>query len=183
MAKADAPQRSRRTDGGTSWIPMVIAVVAIAGFMFWLASQKPSETVVVEEPGADAPAATDSAVQATVVEPATLVQSAAARGLIGQTIEVSSVRVSDTLGAQMFWIEMPDGSPYLVKLDSALVARGTAVPTPDSRVRVIGRVAEKTGAVLDGWTQSGALENPDQRMLAEFGATYIEAQRVEPAGS
>ena len=181
MAKADASQRGR--SDGTGWIPVAVAVLAVGAFLFWLATRQPPETVAVAEPGDTTGAQTDGPVQATVVEPATLVQSASARGLIGQTIEVSSVRVQDTLGSQMFWIEMPDGSPYLVKLDSALVARGAAQPAPGSQVRVIGRVAEKTEAVVDGWMQSGALQTPDQRMLAEFGSTFIEAQRVQPAGS
>lgn len=181
MAKADASQRGRSA-GGSSWIPVAVAVLAVGAFLLWLATRQPPETVAVAEPG-DTTAMQDAPIQATVVEPETLVQTASARGLIGQTIEVSAVRVQDTLGSQMFWMEMPDGSPYLVKLDSALVARGAALPAPGSRVRVIGRVAEKTDAVLDDWMQSGALQTADQRMLAEFGSTFIEAQRVQPAGS
>jgi hypothetical protein len=182
MAKADASQRGRSA-GGSSWIPVAVAVLAVGAFLVWLATRQPPETVAVVEPGDTTAMQGDEPLQATVVEPETLVQTASARGLIGQTIEVSAVRVQDTLGSQMFWMEMPDGSPYLVKLDSALVARGAALPAPGSRVRVIGRVAEKTDAVLDGWMQSGALQTPDQRMLAEFGSTFIEAQRVQPAGS
>jgi hypothetical protein len=180
MAKA-ASQRD--SAGGKSWLPVAVAVLAVGAFLIWLATRQPPETVAVVEPGDTTAAQNDAPVQATVVEPATLAQSAGARGLIGQTIEVSPVRVSDTLGSQMFWIEMPDGSPYLVKLDSALVARGVAQPAPGSQVRVIGRVVEKTTAIVDGWMQSGALQTADQRMLAEFGSTYIEALRVQPAGS
>lgn len=170
-------------NGGSSWISAVVALVATAAFMGWLATREPPASVAVQEPGdttgagptanADGPAQT--------IEPDVLTQTGATRELIGQTVELASIRVSDVLGTQMFWIELPGGAPYLVKMDSAQIAAGRTLPSPGVNVHLVGRVLEKTPEVLDTWTASGALANPDQRMLAEFGSTFIEARRVEPA--
>lgn len=178
MAKTDTGRR------GGGWIPVAVAVVAVMVFFGWIATREPPESVAVVEPGDTAVADTTPAgAPATAIEPGDLNQTATARGLIGQNIELTSVAVSDVLGSQMFWIELPGGSPYLVKLDSAMVAGGRALPQAGSKVRVIGRVMEKTPDVLDSWEASGALQTADQRMLAEFGATFIDARRVEPASS
>ena len=171
--------------GGRSWLSVTVAVIAVALFFGWIATREPPESVAVAEPddaaGDTSMAAPDA--PATPIEAADLNQTATARGLIGQNIELASVPVSDVLGTQMFWIELPGGSPYLVKLDEALVARGLALPQSGNNVRIVGQVQEKTPAVLDGWMESGVLQNADQRMLAEFGSTFISARRVEPAGS
>jgi hypothetical protein len=179
MAKTDAGDRV----GGTSWLPIAVAVIAVGLFFGWVATREPPETVAVVEPGDTTAAPIDRGGPATAIEPNVLTQTAATRELIGQTIELASVPVSDVLGSQMFWIELPGGSPYLVKMDSAQVASGVALPAPGSRVRVTGQVMEKTPALLDSWVASGVLRSDNDRMLAEFGSTFIAAQRVQPAGS
>jgi hypothetical protein len=174
MAKTDA-------GGGGSWISVTVAFVAVAVFFLWMATREPPEAVAVAEPG-DEPADTAGPVTGTPIEPSALVESTSAHGLIGQDIELSSVLVSDWLGTEMFWIELPGGAPYLVKMDSAQIASGIALPARGSNVRVVGNVLEKTPELLDRWTTSGALANPDQRSLAEYGSTFIAARRVEAAG-
>jgi hypothetical protein len=169
--------------GGRSWLSVTVAVIAVALFFGWIATREPPESVAVAEPDDAAADTVAPDAPATPIEAADLNQTATARGLIGQNIELTSVPVSDVLGAQMFWIELPGGSPYLVKMDSALVASGRALPQSGNTVRIVGQVQEKTSAVLDGWVESGVLEDADQRMLAEFGSTFISARRVEPAGS
>lgn len=175
MAKTDA-------GGGGSWISVTVAFVAVAVFFFWMATREPQESVAVAEPG-DEPADTTAPATGTPIEPSALVETASAHGLIGQDIELASVLVQDVLGTEMFWIELPGGAPYLVKMDSAQIASGIAPPARGTDVRVVGRVLEKTPELLDRWTASGAIANPDQRSLAEYGSTFIAARRVEPAGS
>lgn len=174
MAKTDA-------GGGGSWISVTVAFVAVAVFFLWMATREPPEAVAVAEPG-DEPADTTAQATGTPIEPSALVETTSARGLIGQDIELASVLVSDVLGTEMFWIELPGGAPYLVKMDSAQIASGISLPAQRSNVRVVGRVLEKTPELLDRWTASGAIANPDQRSLAEYGSTFIAARRVEPAG-
>lgn len=178
MAKTDAGRRS-----GGGWIPVAVAVVSVGLFFGWMATREPPESVAVAEPGDTVSDTMPADAPATPTEPEELTQSASERALIGQNIELVSVPVSDVLGSQLFWIQLPNNAPYLVKMDSAMVAGGRALPDPGSNVRVVGRVVEKTPAVLDSWEAAGALETADQRMLAEFGSTFIDARRVEPAGS
>jgi hypothetical protein len=169
---------------GGSWISVAVAVIAIGLFFGWIATREPPQSVAVEEPGdtaADNATAADGT--ATVVEPDQLTQSATARTLIGQNVELTSVPVSDVLGSQMFWVELPGGSPYLVQMDSALVASGRGLPTVGESVRVIGTLVDKTPEVMDRWMTTRVLEDTNQQMLAEFGSTFIVARRVEPAGS
>ena len=170
-----------RTRGG-SFIPVIVALVAIGAFLAWIATQAPERTVAVAEPGDTTGAPTQPAdtTPAQVVDPQTMA-SAGARELIGQRIELQSVPVSSTMGDQLFWIELPGGSPYLVKLDSASVAAGRTVPT-SGNVRIVGRVADKDEVLLQQWVQAGVLRNDSDKMQAEFGTTYIEASQVTPAG-
>ncbi|HUF52066.1 MAG TPA: hypothetical protein VMN60_14675 [Longimicrobiales bacterium] len=170
-----------KTRGG-SYLPVIVAFVAIGAFLGWLAMQQKDDAVAVTEPGDTANAqSTQPATSATVVDPADMAVSATVRGLVGQTIELQSVPVSSPMGAQLFWIELPGGSPYLVKLDSAAVAAGRTFPTTGN-VRIVGRVLEKNNALLDQWMQNGVLTSADQKMQAEFGSTYLEASQVAPAG-
>ncbi|MBR9989109.1 MAG: hypothetical protein KFH98_05090 [Gemmatimonadetes bacterium] len=178
MAKTDAGKRA----GGGSWISVTVAVVAVAAFFGWIATREPPQSVAVAEPNGSAVDTVDTGAPATVITTEQLSETATARSLIGQNVELESVKVLDHLGPQMFWIEMPGGAPYLVKMDEALVSSGRALPQREGLVRLVGRLLEKTPAVLDSWTESGALESADDRSLAEFGSTFIEARRVEPAG-
>jgi hypothetical protein len=178
MAKTHASERT-----GGSWISVTVAVIAVGLFFGWVATREPPQSVAVVEPGDTASNAGGSGGSATRIEAGELGQSETARTLIGQDVELTSVPVSDVLGEQMFWIELPGGAPYLVQMDSALVAGGQLLPLPGDRVRVVGRVVDKTPEVMDRWMTSRVLEDTNQLMLAEFGSTFIAARRVDPAGS
>jgi hypothetical protein len=170
------------SSGGKSFISVGVAIVAIAVFLGWLATRERPEPVVVQEPNAPDTAADFGAGTATLIDASVLEESSEARGLVGQEIELRGVPVSTAMGPQLFWLQLPRGTPFLVKLDSALVARGTAVPNT-GRVDLIGRVLTKDTNTIQAWTQAGVLQSDDQRAKAEFGSTYIEARRVQPAGN
>jgi hypothetical protein len=179
MANTEAMKPEKRRTGG--WMPVAVALVAVGVFLGWLATQQPEETVAVEEPGAGqlAEGAAGAEEQATLVEPGVLVQQAGE--YVGQTVELQSVAVMSPLGDQLFWIELPGGMPFLVKLSDAEIQRGARAPQGGRRVHLVGQVLEKNEAVLDGWTERGVLQTADQRMQAEYGTTYLEARRVTPA--
>jgi hypothetical protein len=181
MANTEAPPTRRDTRGGSSYIAAGVAVLAVALFLGWLATRRPAETVAVAEPGqtTEQPGGATDAAQVT---PEDLNNAARVRELYNQNVRVVNAEVVSTLGTQMFWLQLPGGSPFLVKLSDQLVQGGTAAP--GSGVYTIdGQVLEKTNAVLDQWEQSGVLAGPDQRMLAEFGSAYIEARRLAPGGN
>jgi hypothetical protein len=161
--------------GGTNWLPVGVALVAVAVFLGWLATREPPEAVAVEEPdatetvGADDPAGPPTPVDAGALA------GAGAQQYVGQYVQVSDVEVMSPLGARLFWVEA-GGTPYLVQ-----VPEGGTAPQMGQRLRVTGVVREKDEAVLDQWEQSGVLESADHRLQAEYGTTYLQARRVEPA--
>jgi hypothetical protein len=182
MAKREAPQPRRGSDG-PSWIAAGVAVLSIVLFMAWLATRREPESVAVVEPGradtTDSRAA-DSA--ATVVTPEELNNAARVNELRGQDVQIERAEVISAMGTQLFWLQLPGGSPFLVKLDSALVAAGTQAPA-SGHYRIVGRVLEKDDAVLTQWQQAGVLQSDGDRQQAEYGSSYIEARRLQPAGS
>jgi hypothetical protein len=182
MAKTEATKPDRRRTAG--WIPVAVALVAVGLFLGWLATQEPEGTVAVAEPG-DRPTmgdedATADAGPVTVIQPGVLVQQS--EQYVGQTVELQSVSVISPLGPHLFWIELPGGSPFLVKVSDTQIERGALTPQAGRNVHVVGQVREKTDAVLDAWVERGVLQSEDHRMQAEYGTAYIEARRIQPAG-
>jgi hypothetical protein len=182
MAKTEAAPQARRSDrGASSLIPVLVALLAVGGFLAWLATRQPTtESVAVTEPGNTA-VDQQGTPTGTVTEPAALNQQGG-RALVGQDIELQSVPVSSMMGPHFLWVELPGGSPYLLRLDQSVVNGATPVPT-SGNVRVIGRVEMKDEAVISGWVQEGLLQDEAHRMQAEFGTTYIMARLVQPAAT
>jgi hypothetical protein len=180
MAKTEATRPDGRRIAG--WIPVAVALVAVGLFLGWLATTRPEEAVVVAEP--DTGQTTDDdmtdATPATLIAPGELVQNAAQ--YVGQTVELESVAVIGALGPSLFWMELPGGTPFLVKLGDTQIERGVQAPQPGRNVHLVGQVMEKTDAVLDAWMEGGVLQTEDHRMQAEYGTAYIEARRIQPAG-
>jgi hypothetical protein len=176
MANPEATTPRKQGRGGSSWISVAVALVAVTVFLGWLATRQPPETVAVDEPDAARAGAEDTGPPAMVIQPDALTGTGA-RSYVDQDIELQSVPVTSPLGSQLFWIELPGGTPYLVRL-----AQGTQPPA-GTNVRVVGRVVEKTDALLDEWEQAGVLQSADHRLQAEYGGTYIEARRVVPAAN
>jgi hypothetical protein len=179
MAKTEATRPDSRRKAG--WIPVAVALVAVGLFLGWLATTRPDEAVVVAEPDAGQTTDVDRAddAPATVITPGALVQ---AGQYVGQTVEIESVAVIGSLGPSLFWVELPGGTPFLVKVGDAQIERGAQAPQPGRNVHLVGQVLQKTTAVLDGWVDRGVLQTEDHRLQAEYGDAYIEARRIQPAG-
>jgi len=156
---------------------MIIAFLMVAGLMAWLAVTGQKSTVAVveeEDPAAAAPAT-----------PITLDELANnASGLSGRNVSLAGIQVASRMGAQAFWIQLPNQNPYLIKLGPELVAGGVAVQSGEV-VDVSGRIVAMTDSVLAAWQQSGAIADESQRMEAEFvlGQTFLEAREVRRPAS
>ena len=159
---------------GTTPLSMVLAGVAIVGtlgLMFWLSSvSQPSTAAAVEE----GPPAGETAPSAEAVPGATF--ETAMASYVDRDIALSGVRVEQQMSPELAWVALPGGTLFLVKL-----APGTPALTAGQNVTIVGRVMEKTDAVLESWQQSGALQDAGQRQQAEFGTHFIEARSVAPA--
>lgn len=163
----------------TSALWPLVAILLVAVFLVWLAmTSEPSVVVAPEEAGGDTTELAAANETAAAVAPAEFEGNQ--QTFWGQEIQLQNVQVTSTMGPQIVWIELPSGAPFLVKMNESLVQSGRAV-TPQSRVTVVGRVLEKTDSVLTAWQQAGTLQNDGHRRQAEFGTTYIEARRIEPA--
>jgi hypothetical protein len=160
--------------GGSGFIPVVVALLAVGIFLGWLATRPSEQTVAVQEPNAvtEPAQADDPAGPGTAVEATTL--AGAGQQYVGQTVQLANVEVMSPMGTRLFWIDA-GGQPYLVHL-----AQG-AIPAAGENVRITGVVREKNDALLDEWEQAGVLESEGHRLQAQFGTTYIEARRIEPA--
>ncbi len=167
----------RRGDSGasTTWILAVVAVIAVAALIWWLAvNAQPTQIEVAEETGADSAAAAQDA----GVPVLTLSDFAAnTDSLQGHTIRMNGLQVASTLGTQAFWIQLPNSVPFLVKLDSAAVAKGAPLGS-GARVSLTGTVHAMSDSVLSAWQQSGAIQG-SQKDEASFASAFIEAHRAQ----
>lgn len=150
------------------------AVVVVVGFVAWLSmTAEPSVSpLTMEDDTTAAGPAAASPVTAGDFEPNVDTYR-------GRTIELQDVPVVQHMGQSIVWVELPSGSPFLVKVSDAVAANG--LPAAQSRVHVVGIVREKSPALLQQWQDSGILESAGQRTQAEFGSSYIEATAIRPA--
>jgi hypothetical protein len=97
----------------------------------------------------------------------------------GQTVEVTGARVASRLGPQAFWIG-PDDTPFLVKMDSSLVATGQTV-LEEQRVNLVGIVGTMTDSVHAAWDEQGAFPTEGDKIVAEFaiGSPFLEVSSVQ----
>lgn len=165
-------QRTRDAAGRFTTPLAVVAVGSVLGFLYWLyVTAEPTTVAVVEE----APADTAFAAVAPT-EWASF--STGPRNYVGMRLRFDSIAVVSRLGNAAFWTNLANETPFLMRLDSALVAQGFTV-TGGDELRVIGTVHEMTDSVLDAWQQSGVLSNDMQRAEAEFATLFIEVERAE----
>ncbi len=93
---------------------MIAAFLVIGGFLYWLNLQAAEQEAaqMVEE---DTPVETATIEGAVVVAPADI--EVDATPFEGQMITLEGLPVASQLGAQGFWLEMPNGNPFLVAGD------------------------------------------------------------------
>ncbi len=169
---------SRRGAADKLSIPlMVLAFVAVGGFLYWLnITAQPTEVAIAEE----STGATESG--ASVVLP--MNEFLAGPGAYdGQVVEITGARVASPLGTQAFWIG-PDDSPFLVRLGPQLLADSVGIPQVRT-VNLVGTVRMMTDSILAVWDSAGAFPNEGDRMVAEFaiGSPFLEATAINTPGS
>lgn len=172
---------SRRGAANLGMPLMIVAFLAMIGFMYWLnlqAQEQEAEkaAAVAEKQAADS---VDNDDMGAITIPASDIQMDASP-FEGQMVRVQDVPVTSELGKQGFWLEMPNKNPFLVSLSEAVKAEG-AQPQPGQNVTVIGTVLPMNDSVLTAWTNAGSIAEGD-RLAAEFATHYIEAQRVRVMG-
>ncbi len=162
---------SRRGAAESMALPlMILSFVAIGGFLFWLSrTAEPTSVAVVEEGGSST--------------------AAAAGGMLvgwndfganpgsyeGQMITLRPVRVASLLGHGAFWTQLPNETPFLIKLGDALIADGLVVASGDVG-ELTGTVHTMSDSVLNAWQDGGVFTEDVQRIEAEFASSFLEAE-------
>lgn len=154
---------------------MIVAFLAMLGFMWWLWQTAEPTASMIEE--ADSAVVDEGAnMAATDVDPASLQTGAA--DFAGQTVRLRDMSVVSRLGPKGFWVELPNRNPFLVRVagpDSATVQSGQTVT-------VVGQMVSMNDSILTDWVTTGAISE-DQRLEAEFATEFLEAEQVSVAAA
>ncbi len=166
-----ADNTSRRGAADPGMFLMVLAFIVIGAFMYYLnvrAAEERALDIVEESDTADemevatTVAATDLEVDAGPFE--------------GRLIRVSGLNVASMLGTQGFWLELPNGQPFLISMSEEVKAEGVAV-TMGERATVTGVVHAVNDSALNVWTAAGTIDE-GSRLAAEFAMHYLESTEV-----
>ena len=171
------PDNASRRGAVDMGVPlMILAFLIIGGFMYWLNGQAANERElrIVEEAAAAAAEAEARATRAATVAPEDLQMDASP--FEGDEVTLPELNVASLLGTQGFWLEMPNGNPFLVSMSADVMAEGLAIGT-GSMATVSGVVLAMNDSILSAWTTAGTIGETD-RIVAEFAAHFIEANDV-----
>ena len=97
----------------------------------------------------------------------------------GQEIRLEGLNVASLLGTQGFWVEMPNGNPFLVAMSAEVMASGVAVAQGDAAT-VAGTIKAMDEVTLVTWSSAGTISDND-RIVAEFATHFLDATEVEVA--
>lgn len=165
---------SRRGASNLGTPLMILSFVLIGALMVWLnATAEPTQPPVIEE---DDDSDTTFGV-ATTVQPGQL--GTAPEGLVGQRVRVEGT-IEGLVGSQTFFISTPS-NPFLVRMDSALVARGMTVEATQ-RATIVGTVQERTDAVVAAWQEDGSIGD-NELPLVLFATHYLLADQIQVRAS
>ncbi|MFQ5536432.1 MAG: hypothetical protein ACE5GJ_03165 [Gemmatimonadota bacterium] len=154
---------------------MILAFIAMAGFLYWLYQQSAAEKALrIQEAEEAAAAAAALEEMGTEVTGEDLQMNPAQYE--GQKIYVSDLPVASMLGQQGFWLELPNQNPFLVSLSEAVKAEGLDIQA-GMKPTVSGVVHAMSDSVLNAWTESGSIGEGD-RLAAEFATHFLEAEKV-----
>lgn len=167
---------SRRGAANLGMPLMIVAFLAIGGFLYWLNLQAQadaaSRAVIEDVPEEAGPMA------GTVVPGADLQTDPSPYE--GMTIKVEGLSVAGGMGTRAFWLELPNKNPFLVYMSDAVVAEGVAVNSGQT-VNVSGMIHAMSDSVLNAWSASGGIGEGD-RLAAEFATHFLEAQQIQVRG-
>ena len=168
-----ADNASRRGAANLGMPLMIAAFIVIGGFLYWLNLQAAEQEAaqMVEEETPTSVVTIEGAVEVDPVE-----IQLDATPYEGQMITLSGLAVASQLGTQGFWLEMPNGNPFLVVLNADLMAQG-AMAMQGDQPTVAGTVLAVNDSVLDAWSAAGTISEGD-RLAADFAMHYLDAAQV-----
>jgi hypothetical protein len=111
---------------------MIVAFLAIFGFLYWLNLQ--GQALEAEKEAAP---------------------------YVGQLVRLDSLPVASGLGTQGFWLEMPNKNPFLVSMTDRARADSVTI-TPGENVTVFGTILPMSDSVLNAWSTAGSVGEGDR---------------------
>ena len=169
---------SRRGAADLTMPLMVLAFLVMGGFMYWLYGEAMAENAIqaiVEEEAAVVSADIEGA---TTVDPVDIQLDPTPYE--GQVIRLADGNILSMLGTQGFWLEMPNGNPFLVSLNDELIAEGLPLAMGELAT-VAGMVIVMTPDLAQSWLDAGTIPEGD-KLAAEFATHYLAAQVVQVGG-
>lgn len=166
------PTDSRRGASNLG-IPLMIAAFALmGGFLYWLsATAEPTPPPVMEGDAAEV----DEGPVANRVQPSALERAAA--DYVGQMVRVENVPFARGLGDVTFFVQLPQGSPFLVRMTPDMIAAGE--PLPSGHITVVGRIRNMTDSIMNDWLDTGTVPEAD-RPLVDFATQYMALEAIRP---
>jgi hypothetical protein len=161
---------------------MILAFATIAGFLYWLNGQASNELDMRQAYADSVAAAEEEEANRPPVISAARIQMDASP-FEGDDIRLEQVPVASTLGTQGYWLQMPNGNPFLISVSPDVQVEGGEIETGND-VWLTGRVTAVNDSVLNAWTEAGTIGDGD-RLAAEFATHFIEVLqlRVAPGGN
>lgn len=159
---------------GTLNLPlMIVAFLAIGGFLYWLnVVSEPTDIAVAEEdPRAALPMPVPASLAQFTEEP---------ERYQGERVRIPNVRVTDIMGTELFWIALADEdeSTYLVQMDRDWIERDLQV-LPGDVMTLTGTVHAMTEEVVEAMELAGAFTEEGQRGVVEAQESYLVADELE----
>lgn len=136
---------------GTSSLLMVVAVAAMAGFLYWVYQEAQSVESSLQPTMRDTASATSTAVTSASL-------AADPAGAVGRSAALDSVEVERSLGRGVFTVVLDDSVFYPILLDARLLQRGATVYGGD-RVTVEGRFYTLNDSIVQEWVSRGAVDS------------------------
>lgn len=171
----DNSSRRGAADLGTPL--MIVAFLVIGGFLFWLYRESEAEEALrVQEAAEFAAEEAERERRAEMLVAAEDIQMDASPWA-GDTILIEGQSVASRLGSQGFWLEMPNGNPFLVSYSDSMRTAGMELSTGE-QTNVTGVVREMNDSILTAWTEGGGIGEGD-RLAAEFATHFLDAQVVD----
>ncbi|MDZ7780405.1 MAG: hypothetical protein U5R14_10820 [Gemmatimonadota bacterium] len=171
---ADKASRRGATNLGTPL--MILAFAVIGGFLYWLNGEAARE-MAEQQAYADSVAAAEEreANRPPVINPERIQMDASP--FENDSITVESLPVASLLGEQGYWLEMPNGNPFLISVPSGAQVAGAGPLEEGANVSVTGDVLAINDSILTDWVDAGHIGEGD-RLAAEFATHFIEATAV-----
>ena len=126
------------------------------------------DSVVEEEPVVEVPVMPEF----TEIQAEQLQTGAAV--LRGQMVRVNGVRVMSLVGTKGFWVELPNGNPFLVRTEDDTTIESNQL------VDIVGTIMAVSESLVADWVASGSISESD-KLTVEFATDFIEVEMLMPA--